>query len=54
MEEMHTPESAEIEEMFEAFNEILMEKPESFKKMYKQFYDWWQSIVYWNGELGIC
>lgn len=46
VEEMH-------EELYRLFNRIMMEKPEEVRKMYKQFFNWWQSIVIWNGELGV-
>jgi hypothetical protein len=46
-------ESAHLEEIYKTFNEMIMKKPDSFKKMYKQYHEWWQSLMYWNGDLTV-
>lgn len=51
MEEINDLASEEVLELYKAFNELMTNKPDSLKRIYKQYYEWLQSTVYWDGQV---
>lgn len=51
MEEINDLANEEVIELYKIFNELMTNEPESLKRIYRQYYEWLQSTVYWDGQV---
>lgn len=51
MEEINNLVNEEIIELYKIFNELMTNEPESLKRIYRHYYEWLQSTVYWDGQV---
>ncbi len=51
MEGINDLASEDLLELYKLFNELMTNKPDPLKRIYKQYYEWLQSTVYWDGQV---
>jgi hypothetical protein len=53
MQEYHK--AQEIAELYRLLNELMADESlDSLKRIYKQFYEWCQGLIYWDADLLVC